>query len=106
VLDLLEKKEGDCNAYAALFTTVARAAGIPSREVSGLVYGGDEQKDFAGHAWNEIVLDGHWVPLDASCGQFEIDATHISFGSDAQLLRAFGDLSFRLVEVQRSKDRR
>jgi hypothetical protein len=104
VLDLLKRKEGDCTAYAALLTTVARAAGIPCREVSGLLYTGDEQKAFGGHAWNEVVVDGRWQPVDASCDETEIDATHISFGSDAtgglNLLRNFGNLSFRLVAVQ------
>jgi hypothetical protein len=103
VLDLLEKKEGDCTAYAALFTTLARAAGIPAREVSGLLYIGDDQKAFGGHAWNEVVLGGRWVPVDASCGETQIDATHISCGSDSRggtnMLRIFGDLSLHLVEV-------
>jgi hypothetical protein len=106
VLDLLERKEGDCKGFAALFTTLARAAGIPSRVVNGLYYDGDEQKAFGGHAWNEVVLDGRWVPVDASLDQFEVDATHINFGSEAQLLRTFGDLSLRLVEVRRRNDRR
>jgi hypothetical protein len=35
-----------------------------------------------------------------------INATHIRFCSDAQLLRAFGALSLRLVEVRRRTDRR
>jgi hypothetical protein len=107
VLDLLDKKEGDCTAYAALLTTVARAAGIPCREVSGLLYTGDAQKAFGGHAWNEVVLDGHWLPVDASCDEVEIDATHISFGSDTNggwnLMRLFGNLSLRLVEVEHDK---
>jgi hypothetical protein len=107
VLDLMEKKEGDCTAYAALLTTLARAAGIPCREVSGLLYMGDANKTFGGHAWNEVVLDGLWVPVDASCGELEIDATHISFGSDQaggwNLMRLYGTLSLRLVEVEHQK---
>jgi hypothetical protein len=108
VLSLLDTREGDCTAYAALLTALARAAGIPCREVSGLLYTGDEQKAFGGHAWNEVVLHGHWVPVDASCGETEIDATHISFGSDLRggmnLLRGFGTLSLRLVEVEHEKE--
>jgi transglutaminase-like putative cysteine protease len=102
---LLEKKQGDCKSYALLFTTLARAAGIPSREVYGLMYVGDDQKTFGGHAWNEVVLDGHWVPIDASLGETEINATHISFGEDtrasANLLGTLGRLSFRVVEVHK-----
>src|SRR5207249_1012427 len=58
--DLMEKKAGDCKSYALLFTCLARAAGLPSREVSGFVYMGDAVKAFGGHAWNEVLLDGFW----------------------------------------------
>jgi hypothetical protein len=107
VYDLLEHKKGDCKAYALLFTALARAAGIPAREVSGLVYMGDDQKAFGGHAWNEVVLDGVWVPVDASCRETEVDATHISFGNETQattnMLKALGKLSFKLIEVERGE---
>jgi hypothetical protein len=104
VLDLLEKKEGDCTAYAALLTTLARAAGIPCREVSGLLYVGDSQKAFGAHAWNEVVLDGRWTPVDASCNEPELDAAHICFGAGEtgglNLLQSYGNLSLRLIEVR------
>jgi hypothetical protein len=104
VLDLLDSKKGDCTAYAALFTTLARAAGIPAREVSGFAYMGDSQKSFGGHAWNEVVLDGRWHPIDASVGEFEVDGARLYLGSDVQggtsLLRTYGGLSLRLIEVE------
>jgi len=107
VYDLMEDKKGDCKAYALLLTTLARAAGIPAREVGGLVYMGDDQKAFGGHAWNEVVLGGCWVPVDASCRETEIDATHISFGSEAEatknMVRSLGKLSFKLIAVQHTK---
>jgi hypothetical protein len=105
--ELLDKKKGDCKSYALLLTTLMRAAGIPAREVGGLVYMGDDQKAFGGHAWNEVVLDGCWVPVDASCGEVDVDATHISFGSDAEgtknMVSALGKLSFKLIAVQHTK---
>jgi hypothetical protein len=107
LLDLLKVRKGDCTEYALLFTTLARAAGIPAREVNGLVYMGDAAQAFGPHAWNEVVLDGHWVPVDASCRETEINGTHISFGSNVgggvNLMSTFGKLSFKLVEVKRSK---
>src|SRR5262249_31418175 len=103
---LLDRKAGDCKSYALLFNTLARAAGIPSRELGGLLYMGDAVKAFGGHAWNEVVLDGYWVPIDASLNETEINATHVSFGSEREsvrnLLDSLGKLSFRLVEVQRT----
>lgn len=102
--DLMQRKKGDCKSYALLTTTLARAAGVPSREVSGLLYIGDDNKAFGGHAWNEVVLDGVWVPVDSSLGETEVDAGHISFGPQDRgakgLLETLGKLSFKLVEVK------
>jgi transglutaminase-like putative cysteine protease len=102
--DLLENKKGDCKSYALMFNTLARAAGVPAREVSGLLYVGDDFKAFGGHAWNEVVLNGEWVPVDASLGETELDAAHVCFGTEHRatknLLSTLGKLSFRLVEVK------
>lgn len=105
--DLLEKKKGDCKSYALLTTTLCRAAGVPSRQVAGLLYIGDDAKAFGGHAWNEVVLNGVWVPVDASLNQVDLDAGHISFGEDraatGAILQSLGKLSFKVIEVQTSK---
>jgi hypothetical protein len=112
LLHLLELRKGACTEFALLFTTLARAAGIPAREVTGLYYMGDDSKAFGPHAWNEVVLDGHWVPIDATWNEIEINATHISFGSNrtdedltvlAKFLSTFGKLSFKLLEVRKEK---
>lgn len=104
VHDLIAHKKGDCKSYALLFTNLARAAGVPAREVSGLLYCGDDFKAFGGHAWNEVLLDDEWVPIDASLGETEVDATHISFGAEHEatsaLLNTLGKLSFRVLEVK------
>jgi len=103
--DLMDRKSGDCKSYALLFTCLARAAGLPSREVSGFVYMGDAVKAFGGHAWNEVLLDGYWVPVDASMNQVDADPTHICLGTDKEsannLLKTFGKLHFKLIEVER-----
>jgi hypothetical protein len=105
--DLLEKKQGDCKSYALLFNNLARAAGVPSREVSGLLYVGDDYQSFGGHAWNEVVLNGMWVPIDACWNETEVNATHVCFGSEHRatknLLNTLGKLSFRLVEVKKAE---
>src|SRR5205807_5470271 len=102
--DLLDKKKGDCKSYALLVTNLARAAGVPAREVSGLLYIGDDQKAFGGHAWNEVVLNGIWVPVDASLRQTEVDATHVCFGTEHKaaknLFNSLGKLSFKVLEVK------
>ncbi|HLN27369.1 MAG TPA: transglutaminase-like domain-containing protein [Gemmataceae bacterium] len=105
VLDLLKVRKGDCSNYAALFTALARAAGIPARELGGLVYMGDDEKAFGFHAWNEVVLDGQWVPIDATSGETDLKPTHISYGSitgeqSANFFESFGKLSLRLLEAK------
>ena len=84
VLDVCKNKAGDCSEHSMLFTTMARAAGIPCREVGGFIYAGDDTKAFAGHAWNEVVLDGCWVPVDSTWDEFEINATHIQFKKESE----------------------
>lgn len=104
VHDLMKHKKGDCKSYALLTTVLARAAGVPAREVSGLLYIGDDNQSFGGHAWNEVVLNGVWVPIDASMRETEVNATHVSFGTQDRaakgLLESLGKLSFKLVEVR------
>jgi transglutaminase-like putative cysteine protease len=103
VHDLMERRRGDCKSFALLFTTLARASGLPAREVMGLLYVGDRDRAFGGHAWNEVVLGGVWVPVDATFDETEIDATHLCFGTlrDAShtMLESLGKLNLKVVEV-------
>jgi transglutaminase-like putative cysteine protease len=69
---LFTTRKGFCEHYAASFTFLMRAAGIPARVVTG--YQGGElnpignylivrQRD--AHAWSEVWLDGHgWTRVD------------------------------------------
>ena len=54
VYDIIETKIGDCTEHALLFNTLARAVGIPSREIEGII--NYEDNKFALHAWNEVVV--------------------------------------------------
>lgn len=81
LIGLLKQPKGDCTAHAMLFTALARASGIPCREASGYIYLGDEQQAFGGHAWNEVVIDGRWYPVDPTWNEFVINATHIQLST-------------------------
>lgn len=100
LISVLKNPRGDCTAHALLFTALARAAGIPCREASGYLYLSDAMQAFGGHAWNEVVLDGNWHPVDPTWNQFTLDAGHIqlSTGSptarDAQYFR--GEMTLRV----------
>jgi len=71
--DVLESKVGVCRDYATLFAAMARACGVPSKVVSGVVYLND---GFYYHAWVECWV-GEWVPFDATMPTDFVDATHI-----------------------------
>lgn len=71
--DVLKSRMGVCRDYAILFAALARAAGIPAKVVSGLVYLND---GFYYHAWVECYT-GKWTPFDATRSTDFVDATHI-----------------------------
>ena len=84
-----KQKTGDCSEHAVLVAAVARAAGIPSRVVVGLLYAGPEdglpRGGFFYHVWTEAFV-GEWLPLDATTGGH--DATHLAIGRSALNLSA------------------
>jgi hypothetical protein len=104
VLEVLTSKRGDCQEHAILFTTLARAAGVPARTVGGIAYVGDEIQAFGGHAWNEVLIDGKWVPVDPTWNEAAVDATHVRLGPErrglTQMTWALGGMSFKLVSVE------
>ena len=70
---------------------LARASGIPSRVVAGLVYSDriTAEGAFFYHAWPEVFFgEKGWVPVDPTLGQFPADATHVKVvdgGLDKQI---------------------
>lgn len=107
VREVIRRRRGDCTEHALLFTCLARAQGIPTREVGGLMYMGDDAKAFGFHAWNEVALDGVWVPVDPTFAQFPADATHVRLGEDGSdafvMANTIGRLSFKLRKVVRKE---
>jgi hypothetical protein len=100
-LEVLESKKGDCNEHAVLFTTLARAVGIPARVAAGVVY---LDGAFYYHAWSEVWL-GQWVAVDPVLHQFPADATHLKFveGGPEQhiaLLKVIGQIGMEVVEYK------
>lgn len=61
-------------AHARLYASLARAAGIPTKLVSGLVYVPD--KGFLYHSWAESYV-GKWIPVDPLFGEIPANATHL-----------------------------
>jgi hypothetical protein len=73
-LATLKARSGDSRSHAALYAALARAAGIETRLVFGLVY--SPGQGFLFHGWAESYLDG-WVAVDPTLGQIPADLTHI-----------------------------
>lgn len=65
----IAQRTGKCADISSVFVAVARAAGIPAREVFGLRLGQPGQTDITDghHCWVEFYLPGTgWVPADPS----------------------------------------
>ncbi len=82
--EVIDRRRGDCTEHAALFVTMARAAGVPAREVTGLLWV-EELGAFGGHAWAEVALAGMWVPVDPTWGQVPADPAHIRLSNAPHL---------------------
>ncbi len=83
-IQVLKMKKGDCNEHAVLLLALLRTAGIPSREVAGVVY---QNGYFFYHAWVEVYFN-KWIPIDPTFDQFPADVSHIRFiagGLDKQV---------------------
>lgn len=62
--ETFDTRKGVCIDYARLYAMMARAAGLDVRVVTGM--GADGSGGYGPHAWNEVMLDGGWTPLDAT----------------------------------------
>jgi len=67
VYRLLQDPGGKCADISSIFVALARAAGIPARDVFGIRMGKNVTQDITGwqHCWAEFYLPGYgWVPVD------------------------------------------
>jgi len=98
--DVLRTKVGDCNEHAALFSAMARAAGIPTKTVLGAMY---YEGRFYYHAWNEVYI-GKWVAVDSTYGQLPADATHIKLiegdlAKSGEILKVVGKINIEIIDA-------
>ncbi|MDE0020849.1 MAG: transglutaminase-like domain-containing protein [Candidatus Poribacteria bacterium] len=102
--ETLDSRSGDCTEHTMLAVALTRAAGIPARIVSGVVW----MKDgFYYHFWHEAYV-GEWIALDATLGQTPADARRIQLSrgeleSDTALELTFGVLqTLNMLELRAS----
>jgi hypothetical protein len=86
-LEVLDTLEGDCTEHSVLFVGLARAAGIPAREVAGLAYVTGSKPGFYFHQWAKVWV-GRWVDMDPTFNQELVDVTHIKLAEGDLLQQA------------------
>jgi hypothetical protein len=95
--DFLNTLEGDYLERTVMFPSYARAAGLPTRIVGGLVY---VNGYFYFHTWPEVWFD-KWVPVDPTFAQFPADVSHIPLkeGSLRDIISIVDNLKSINIEV-------
>ena len=101
-LEVLDNMEGDCTEHSMLFIGLARAAGLPAREVAGLIYVEAPQPGFYFHQWATVWV-GKWIDVDPTFDQPIADATHIKLAEgdlfeQAKLLPIIGKIEIEVVD--------
>ncbi|MGQ0658972.1 MAG: transglutaminase TgpA family protein [Chromatiales bacterium] len=100
---LFSTREGFCEHYAAAFTVLMRAAGVPARVVTGY-QGGDYNpvgdylivRERDAHAWTEVWLGRRgWVRVDPTAA---VSPTRVARGIEEALSLAVGNPSSVLDE--------
>lgn len=103
-LAVLDSLAGDCTEHTLLFVALARAAGVPAREVGGLAYVKAKGKpQFGWHAWAEVHDGSQWVSIDPTWDQTYVDATHVKFseGPDDQAwINVAGKLKIEVLKAE------
>ncbi len=76
VEQVLAQRYGHCWDKSDVYVTLARAAGIPTRQLAGWVIGA------SGHVWSESYIDGiGWLPVDATVNQVGVNRNYLSLFS-------------------------
>ncbi|HEX8528014.1 transglutaminase-like domain-containing protein [Allosphingosinicella sp.] len=109
-VETISRRAGDCTEAAVLLAALGRAAGIPTRVASGLVYSRERYHGvsnvFMPHSWVLAYVDGRWRSFDAALDAF--DATHIALtigDGDSRSIAAASQLAALLEWAEMSEVR-
>ncbi|MBV1906632.1 MAG: transglutaminase-like domain-containing protein [Pseudomonadales bacterium] len=101
LIKAIQSQSGDCTEFADLLTTLARHFGLPARSITGLAYSDTPTPGFYVHAWNQIMIGGHWQSVDPTWNEMQIDATHIAFPTNSiDQLKAFATIPFMRFNIK------
>jgi hypothetical protein len=104
--DVLKDPRGVCRDYTTLYTAIARAAGLPTKQCVGVVFADGK---FLYHAWPEVWIGASegadiaagWVALEPTFGAPFADATHIKLaeGEITDVARIAADVGNYQINV-------
>jgi hypothetical protein len=99
-LEVLKTKEGECEAHSMLTAALLRSVDIPAKIVGGVVYS-KEYRGFLYHAWNEVYIDGVFVPVDATFGEFPAKPYHVKLTEESNMediVLFLGKLKIKIID--------
>jgi hypothetical protein len=116
--EVVRKRSGDCSEHAVLLAALARAVGLPSRGVCGIVevpegaFMPEEGSAFGYHMWTEVYIGNQWVDIDAALRQTDVEPNHLAvtllplgdeglMDSVVSLVPLLGQLEIEVLEVKR-----
>lgn len=67
---------GTCARFASTASNFYRLAGFPAKTVIGEARGGGS---WDGHAWNHVFVNGRWVYVDTTWGEFDLPVEEWSY---------------------------
>jgi hypothetical protein len=96
---VLEQKFGHCWDFSDCFVTLARAAGVPSRQVAGWLYG------TSGHVWAEYYREGKgWQQVDPTGGDvLRCGIYHLAYFTSEDGEMPIVYLSMPAIEIVQAK---
>lgn len=97
--DIRADPRGVCRDYTTFYTTIARAAGLPTKQCVGIAYANGK---FLYHAWPEVWVGGdQWIALEPTWGAPFADATHIKLaeGEITDIFNIAADMGRYQVKV-------
>lgn len=106
-LDVLDRKAGACAQHSLLFVALARAAGIPAREVGGATYTHTKKPLLVWHAWVEYHDGKQWVAADPTFGQQRVDGGHLKLSEgqrDWAWANVVGTVKAKVLSVKKRDD--
>ena len=95
--EVIDNGYGDCTEYTQLMLALLNVAKIPARSVGGYIYLGDQEQQFGGHEWVEVLIDGEWRGVDPTWNIMQTTAGHLPISLSGE--KNATDLVFTVEQI-------